>query len=122
MVRDREDQLQSIQERLTEISAQIPELMGTVRALRVVEAAAWKLLQSDPEIDGVAPTKALEDALFALRPKCSECNRVLANEYDEGLCNTGACGCKTARSLCWYRWNGNKCLPYSKYDEQMKEV
>lgn len=47
---------------------------------------------------------------------CSECNRPVATSQDEGDHNTGECGCPTARSLCWRRWSGNKCLEYSIYD------
>lgn len=47
---------------------------------------------------------------------CSECQRPLATQHDEAWHNTGQCGCQTARSLCWFRWNGNKCLPRSVYD------
>jgi hypothetical protein len=55
-----------------------------------------------------------------VRGACPECGRQLANEFDEGIHNTGACGCTLSRSLCWFRWNGHKCLPYSIYDNQPK--
>ena len=51
---------------------------------------------------------------------CSECQRPLATEHDEAWHNTGACGCEESRSLCWYKWNGNKCLPRSFYDNRTK--
>jgi len=49
---------------------------------------------------------------------CSECGRPRANEHDEEIHNTGECGCEECRSLCWFRWNGNKCLPRSIYDRK----
>jgi len=48
---------------------------------------------------------------------CRECNRRRANQRDEGDHNTGACGCSEARSLCWWDWNGERCLPRSVYDK-----
>jgi hypothetical protein len=47
---------------------------------------------------------------------CTECNRRLATDEDEGIHNTGECGCSEARSLCWKKWNGGFCLTYSIYD------
>ncbi len=52
------------------------------------------------------------------RAVCPECKREVANEHDEGIHNTGACGCETARSLCWRTWNGGHCIPYSVYDPE----
>jgi hypothetical protein len=53
---------------------------------------------------------------------CPSCHRRLATEEDEGAHNTGECGCDVARSLCWFRWNGNRCLPMSIYDSEAKAV
>ena len=50
------------------------------------------------------------------RTICPECGRERANQHDEEIHNTGECGCLEARSLCWYDWNRNKCLPRSIYD------
>lgn len=53
------------------------------------------------------------------REICPECKREIANEHDEGIHNTGECGCETARKLCWQRWNpGGKCYEYSIYDPE----
>lgn len=49
---------------------------------------------------------------------CSSCGRYLANQDDEAACNTGECGCKLARSLCWFTWNDGICLEYSIYDKE----
>lgn len=51
-----------------------------------------------------------------VKEKCEECQRDMATQHDEGLCNTGACGCKVARSLCWKAWNNNVCTRFSIYD------
>ena len=48
--------------------------------------------------------------------ECPNCGRPIANEWDEEICDTGACGCPTARSLCWRRWNGDQCCELSPYD------
>ena len=53
---------------------------------------------------------------------CPDCGRRRANQFDEAACNTGECGCPTARALCWYRWNGNRCLPLSIYDPSHREA
>jgi hypothetical protein len=55
-----------------------------------------------------------------MNPKetCSDCGRPVANEDDEAIHDTGACGCKEARSLCWRSWNGNKCCTLSPYDPE----
>ena len=50
------------------------------------------------------------------RKTCPECKRPVANLFDEGIHNTGECGCTSSRSLCWRSWNGNKCVPVSPYD------
>jgi hypothetical protein len=50
---------------------------------------------------------------------CPDCKRPLANEHDEGIHNTGECGCDEARSLCWRRWaKDNVCRPRSVYDPE----
>lgn len=50
------------------------------------------------------------------REICPECGREVANEFDEGVHNTGECGCPKSRALCWRVWNGDRCLPRSIYD------
>jgi len=50
------------------------------------------------------------------REKCPDCGREVANEHDEGIHNTGECGCETARSLCWRKWNKDTCCDLSPYD------
>lgn len=52
--------------------------------------------------------------------RCDECGRRLADEEDEGIHNTGECGCDESRSLCWKVWNGGYCLPLSIYDPNSK--
>lgn len=52
---------------------------------------------------------------------CSECSRERADEHDEGNHNTGECSCEEARSLCWWAWNGDRCLPLSIYDKDSPE-
>lgn len=47
---------------------------------------------------------------------CPSCNRRLATTIDDGMHNTGECGCEEARSICWRRWNNGTCLPLSLYD------
>lgn len=51
----------------------------------------------------------------ATRKMCPDCNRPVAGVFDEGICNTGACGCATSRALCWRGWNGNVCCADSPY-------
>jgi len=54
-----------------------------------------------------------------MREVCPDCKRELANEDDEGVHNTGECGCETARKLCWRRWHrNNECRRYSIYDPE----
>jgi ribosomal protein L37AE/L43A len=48
--------------------------------------------------------------------QCPDCKRPVANLFDEGIHNTGECGCASSRALCWRSWNGNKCIPLSPYD------
>lgn len=55
------------------------------------------------------------------REVCTFCHRPRANEHDEDIHNTGACGCDESRSLCWFLWNGYKCLPLSIYDPNSDE-
>lgn len=40
---------------------------------------------------------------------CPDCHYRIADQDDDGNHNTGECGCKEARSLCWRKWNNNKC-------------
>jgi len=51
------------------------------------------------------------------REVCPDCKREIANEQDEGIHNTGECGCEVARKLCWRKWHAkNECRQYSIYD------
>jgi hypothetical protein len=50
------------------------------------------------------------------REMCQECNRPVANKNDEGIHNTGECGCPESRALCWKTWNNNICTTKSIYD------
>lgn len=50
------------------------------------------------------------------RETCKDCQRPIANEHDEGIHNTGECGCEEARSLCWRHWNDDRCCLRSPYD------
>ena len=53
---------------------------------------------------------------------CPDCRRLVATADDEGVHNTGACGCATSRELCWRAWNGNKCVPESPYAPEHVET
>lgn len=55
------------------------------------------------------------------RDMCLECHRDVANAHDEGVHNTGECGCEEARQLCWKTWNENKCRSLSPYDRDYQE-
>lgn len=46
---------------------------------------------------------------------CLDCLRPLATTEDEGIHNTGACGCASSRTLCWRTWNNDVCCPQSPY-------
>lgn len=59
--------------------------------------------------------------MTGLRDICPDCKRPVANVDDEGDHNTGACGCKLARSICWRVWNGDRCTERSPYDEETHE-
>lgn len=89
--------------------------------IRSVREAGWKLI-----LDGAKIVEVACPAHHRYSPTdngiCEECQRDLAGEFDEGVCNTGECGCKVARALCWKRWNGDKCLPYSIYDPEFGEA
>jgi len=37
---------------------------------------------------------------------CPDCGRPRATEEDEGVHNTGECGCASARTLCWKDYGG----------------
>jgi len=50
------------------------------------------------------------------RLKCPDCDREVATVHDEGIHNTGECGCEEARGLCWRTWNLDVCCPLSPYD------
>jgi len=54
------------------------------------------------------------------RTICPECCRLRASVDDEAAHNTGECGCDEARSLCWWAWNGERCLPFSAFDPEMQ--
>lgn len=58
----------------------------------------------------------------ATRETCPDCRRPIASEHDEGIHNTGECGCETARSLCWRTWNGNVCAPLSPFDSKEQSL
>ncbi|MFI5298176.1 MAG: hypothetical protein ACHREM_08770 [Polyangiales bacterium] len=77
-------------------------------------------LLRQPRVDGTPLRKRVVDETGAAaetpRIRCIGCGRDLATYFDEEACNTGECGCPTARALCWRPWNGDKCLPRSIYD------
>lgn len=65
------------------------------------------------------------EACAEVRKTCPDCHREVANEHDEGIHNTGECGCEESRSLCWRVYNadehGELCLPLSIYDKDSPE-
>lgn len=51
------------------------------------------------------------------RIMCDRCNRHLAITDDEEAHNTGECGCKGSRALCWRKWTAyDECRTLSPYD------
>lgn len=51
----------------------------------------------------------------SIRKICPNCKRPVAVLFDEGVHNTGECGCDSSRALCWRSWNGNVCCKESPY-------
>ena len=68
-----------------------------------------ELIKTSKELEGTVDLPAIP------HKRCPDCGKPVATVEDESNHDTGACGCRASRSLCWRAWNNNVCVPESPY-------